>query len=56
MTIFGGQADEQSIAQLNRLLDEGWRIAGINPSLRRLPGVVAVQAFVVDLTKRPRES
>ena len=56
MTIFDGQADEQSIAQLNRLLDEGWWIAGINPSLRRLPGVVAVQAFVVDLTKRPRES
>ena len=55
MTIFGGQADTQSIAQLNRLLDEGWRIAGINPSLRRLPGVVAVQAFVVDLKKRPSE-
>jgi hypothetical protein len=51
MTVVDGRADGQSLAQLNRLLDEGWRIAGINPSLQRLPGVGNFKAFMVDLTK-----
>ena len=56
MTMFGGQADGQSIAKLNQLLDEGWRVAGINPWPRRLPGIVAVDAFVVELAKEPAET
>ena len=55
MSMFEGRADGQSLAQLNRLLDEGWRIAGINPSLQRLPGVGNFQAFMVELTKRTKE-
>lgn len=51
MTIFGGQADSQSINQLNRLLDEGWRVSGIDPALQRLPGIVNVKAFLVKLIK-----
>jgi len=51
MTIFGGQADDQSLRQLNGLLDEGWRIAGIDPSLRAVPGIGNVKAFVVELMK-----
>jgi hypothetical protein len=55
MTIFDGRADRQSIDQLNRLLDQGWRIAGINPTPPRLPGVGKFKAFVVELMK-PSES
>ena len=51
MTVFDGRADDQSIAQLNRLLDEGWRIAGVNPSLQRFPGVGNMKAFFVQLTR-----
>ena len=51
MTVYAGQADSQSLAELNRLLDEGWRISGIDPTLRRLPGVGNFKAFVVELTK-----
>ena len=51
MTVFDGRADSQSLAQLNRLLDEGWRISGINPSLQRLPGVGNFKAFIVELTR-----
>jgi len=51
MTVFGGQADDQSLRQLNGLLDEGWRIAAIDPSLRPLPGIGKVKAFFVELTK-----
>jgi len=51
MTIFDGRADSQSLAELNRLLDLGWRIAGINPTLQRLPGVGNFKAFVVELKK-----
>lgn len=51
MTVFDGRADSQSLDQLNRLLDRGWRIAGINPSLQRLPGVGNFKAFVVELMK-----
>lgn len=54
MTVFDGQADRQSLDRLNRLLDEGWRIAGINPSLQRLPGVGTFQAFIVELEKLTR--
>lgn len=56
MTVSEGRADGQSLAQLNRLLDEGWRIAGINPSLQRLPGVGNFKAFLVELTKPLKES
>ena len=31
MTVYAGRADSQSLAELNRLLDEGWRISGIDP-------------------------
>lgn len=55
MTVFEGQADDRSLAQLNRLLDEGWRIAGINPSLQRLPGVGNFKAFMVELTKPTKD-
>lgn len=55
MTVFGGRADSQSLAQLNRLLDEGWRIAEIDPSLQRLPGVGNFKAFMVELTKPTQE-
>lgn len=55
MTVLEGRADSQSIAQLNRLLDEGWRIATINPSLQRLPGVGNFKAFMVELTKPTKE-
>ncbi len=51
MTLFEGRADQQSLDQLNRLLDEGWRIAGIDPSLQRLPGVGNFRAFLVELKR-----
>ena len=35
MTVYDGRADSQSLAELNRLLDEGWRISGIDPTLHR---------------------
>ena len=54
--VFQGQADRQSLDQLNRLLDEGWRIAAINPSLQRLPGTGNFKAFTIDLMKRPRDA
>jgi hypothetical protein len=56
MTLFDGRADRQSLDQLNRLLDEGWRIAGINPSLQRLPGVGNIKAFIVELMRPAQES
>jgi len=56
MTLVDGEADRQSLDNLNRLLDEGWRIAGINPSLQRLPGVGNFKAFVVDLKKPLKDS
>ena len=37
MTVYAGQADSQSLAELNRLLDEGWRISGIDPTLSNYP-------------------
>ena len=55
MTLVDGRADSQSLAKLNRLLDEGWRIAGINPSPQRLPGVGNFKAFMVELTKPIKE-
>ncbi len=55
MTIFDGRADSQSLAELNRLLDEGWRISGIDPTLQRLSGVGNFKAFLVELMK-PSES
>jgi hypothetical protein len=55
MTMFDGRADRQSLDQLNRLIDERWRIAGINPSLQRLPGVGNFKAFIVELIKPARE-
>jgi hypothetical protein len=51
MTVFEGIADSQSLAELNRLLDEGWRIAAIDPSLQRLPGAGNIESFVVELMK-----
>lgn len=54
--MLGGQADCQSIAKLNQLLDEGWRVAGINPWPRRLPGIGAVDAFVVELARESAEA
>ena len=51
MTVYAGRADSQSLAALNRLLDEGWRISGIDPTLKRLSGVGNFKAFVVELTK-----
>ena len=51
MTVYAGRADSQSLAELNRFLDEGWRISGIDPTLRRLPGVGSFKAFVVHLMK-----
>ena len=56
MTIFDGRADSQSLAELNRLLDQGWRIAGINPTLQRLPGVGNFKAFVVKLVRTPESA
>jgi hypothetical protein len=56
MTMFDGRADSQSLAELNRLLNEGWRIAGINPTLQRLPGVGNFKAFVVELKQPPENS
>ena len=56
MTIFDGRADRQSIDQLNRLLDDGWRISGIDPTLQRLPGVGNFKAFIVELMKPSEES
>ena len=56
MTIFDGRADRQSLDQLNRLLDEGWRISGIDPTLQRLPGVGNFKAFVVELMKPSEKS
>jgi hypothetical protein len=55
MTVFQGRADGQSLGELNELLDDGWRIAGINPSLRRSPGVGNFRAFLVELTKPAKE-
>ena len=55
ITLSEGRADSQSLAQVNRLLDEGWRIAGINPSPQRLPGVGNFKAFFVELTKTTTE-
>ena len=51
MTMSDGLADNQSLAELNRLLDEGWRVASIDPSLQRLPGAGNADCFVVELTK-----
>ena len=56
MTLFGGRVDSQSLGELNRLLDEGWRIGGIDPSLQRLPGVGNFKAFVVELLKPSKDS
>ncbi len=56
MTIFDGRADRQSLDQLNRLLNEGWRISGIDPTLQRLPGVGNFKAFVVVLMKPSEKS
>jgi hypothetical protein len=55
MTVFAGRADSQSISQLNQLLDDGWRIAGIDPSLQRMPGLANFKAFIVELTRQPKE-
>ena len=55
MTVYAGRADSQSLAELNRFLDEGWRISGIDPMLHRLPGVGKFKAFVAELMK-PSES
>jgi len=54
--IFDGRADRQSLDQLNRLLNEGWRISGIDPTLQRLPGVGNFKAFVVELMKPSEKS
>jgi hypothetical protein len=56
MTLFDGRADRQSLVQLNQLLDEGWRIAGIDPTLHRLPGVGHFKAFVIELMRPGRDS
>ena len=56
MTVFDGRADSQSLDNLNQLLDEGWRIAGINPTLQRLPGVGNFKAFLVELIKPLKDS
>jgi len=56
MTMFDGRADRQSLDELNRLLDQGWRIAGINPTLQRLPGVGKFKAFIVEVMKPPEKS
>lgn len=56
MTLFDRRADRQSLDQLNGLLDEGWRIAGIDPALQRLDGVGKFQAFIVELMRPDRES
>jgi len=56
ITLFDGRADWQSLDQLNRLLDEGWRIAGINPSLRKLEGVGNMKGFMVELKRIAPES
>jgi hypothetical protein len=51
MTVFAGRADSQSLAELNRLLDEGWRAAAIDPSLQPLPGLGNVKVFSVELMR-----
>jgi hypothetical protein len=56
MTLFDRRADCQSLDQLNRLLDEGWRIAGIDPTLQRLEGVGHFKAFIVELMRPARDS
>jgi hypothetical protein len=56
MTLFDGRADSQSLDKLNRLLDEGWRIAQIDPSLQRLEGAGNFKAFIVVLMKPGPES
>ncbi len=59
MTLSEGSADGQSLGKLNQLLDEGWRISGIDPALQRLPGVGNFRAFLVRLappTSTPRVS
>jgi hypothetical protein len=56
MTLFDRRADRQSLDQLNRLLDEGWRIAGIDPALQRLEGVGNFKAFTVELMRPARDS
>ena len=55
MTLFDRRADRQSLDQLNRLLDEGWRIAGIDPTLQRLDGVGNFKAFLVELMRPTQE-
>jgi hypothetical protein len=55
MTLFAGRADSQSLDKLNRLLDEGWRIAAIDPSLQRLGGVGNFKAFIVELMRPAQE-
>ena len=56
MTMFGSRADSQSLRQFNHLLDTGWRIAQITPTLQRLPGAVKVDAFVIELTRSSESS
>jgi hypothetical protein len=56
MTLFGGRADRQSLDQLNQLLDEGWRVAAIDPSLQRLEGAGNVKAFFVELMRPDQKS
>jgi hypothetical protein len=55
MPLFAGQADRQSLDELNRLLDEGWRIAGIDPTLQPMGGVGNYKAFFVRLMRPARE-
>lgn len=55
MTLFAGRADRQSLQELNQLLDDGWRLAGIDPTPQRLPGVGNFKAFMVELTRHPKE-
>jgi hypothetical protein len=56
MTVWQGQADSRSLDKLNRLLHDGWRIAGIDPAVRRLPGVGKATAFLVELVKPSHDS
>lgn len=56
MTMFDGRADRQSLDELNKMLDDGWRIAGINPSLQRLPGMGNFKAFVIELMRPSKET
>jgi hypothetical protein len=56
MTLFAGRADRQSLDKLNQLLEEGWRIAEIDPSLQRLEGAGNVKAFIMVLKKTGPDS